>query len=126
MSFLFLITPVQSTGGPIIINRNQFGINVYLISVFYFMSSFKKTLQGICSILLDTFIFNQFISGLISVDELYDWASLISKIVDKNNEKAAATQCSYQFHRSPPPVGEAPEGWAVVYKLCLPFLDFSL
>ena len=42
MSFLFLITPVQNTGGPIIINRNQFGINVYLISVFYFMSVFKK------------------------------------------------------------------------------------
>ena len=42
MSFLFLITSVQSTGGPIIINRNQFGINVYLISVFYFMSVFKK------------------------------------------------------------------------------------
>ena len=42
MSFLFLITPVQSTGGPIIINRNQFDINVYLISVFYFKSAFKK------------------------------------------------------------------------------------
>ena len=42
MSFLFLITSVQSTGGPIIINRNQFDINVYLISVFYFMSAFKK------------------------------------------------------------------------------------
>ena len=42
MSFLFLITPVQSTGGPIITNRNQFGINVYLISVFYFMSAFNK------------------------------------------------------------------------------------
>ena len=33
MSFLFLITPVQSIGGLIIINRNQFDINVYLISV---------------------------------------------------------------------------------------------
>ena len=84
MSFLFLITPVQSTGGPIIINRNQFGISVYLIFVFYLISVFKKeivkvnykrTLQGICSILLDTFIFNQCISGLISVDKLYDWAS---------------------------------------------------
>ena len=42
MSFLFLITPVQITGGQIIINRNQFDINVYLISVFYFMSAFKK------------------------------------------------------------------------------------
>ena len=42
MSFLFLITPVQSTGGRIIINRNKFDIIVYLISVFYFMSAFKK------------------------------------------------------------------------------------
>ena len=42
MSFLFLITPVQSTGGPIIINKNQFGINVYLISVIYFMLALKK------------------------------------------------------------------------------------
>ena len=42
MSFLFLTTPVQSIGGPIIINRNQFDINVYLISVFYFTSAFKK------------------------------------------------------------------------------------
>ena len=58
MSFLFLITPVQSIGGPIIINRNQFDINVYLIFVFYFMSAF-----------------NQCILGLISVDKLYDWAS---------------------------------------------------
>ena len=42
MSFLFLITPVQSTGALTIINRNQFDINIYLISVFYFMSAFKK------------------------------------------------------------------------------------
>ena len=42
MSFLFLITPVLSTGGPIIINRNQLDINICLISVFYFMSSFEK------------------------------------------------------------------------------------
>ena len=42
MSFLFLITPVQSIGDPIITNRNQFDINVYLISVFYFTSAFKK------------------------------------------------------------------------------------
>ena len=42
MSFLFLITPVQSIGGPIIIYRNQFEINVYLISVFYFTSAFEK------------------------------------------------------------------------------------
>ena len=42
MSFLFLITPVQSIEGPIIINRNQFDINVYLISAFYFTSAFKK------------------------------------------------------------------------------------
>ena len=42
MSFLFLITPVQSIGGPIIINRSQFDINIYLISVFYFTSAFKK------------------------------------------------------------------------------------
>ena len=41
MCFLFLITPVQSIGGPII-NRNQFDINVYLISVFYSTSAFKK------------------------------------------------------------------------------------
>ena len=80
MHFLFLITPVQSTGGPIIINRNQLDINIYLISVFYFVSAFEKeiveaTLQGICSILLDTFIFNQCISVLISVNKLYDWAS---------------------------------------------------
>ena len=42
MSFLFLITPVQSIGDPIIVSRNQFDINVYLISVFYFTSAFKK------------------------------------------------------------------------------------
>ena len=42
MSFLFLVTPVQSTGGPIIINRNQLDVNVYLIPVFYFMSAFEK------------------------------------------------------------------------------------
>ena len=42
MSFLFLITPVQSTGSPIIINRNQFDINAYLISIFHSMSAFKK------------------------------------------------------------------------------------
>ena len=42
MSFLFLITPVQSIGGPIIINRNQLDINVYLISVFHSTSAFKK------------------------------------------------------------------------------------
>ena len=66
MSFLFLIIPVQSIEGPIIINRNQFDINVYLIFVFYFTAAFEKeivkvkqkTLQGICSILLDTFICN--------------------------------------------------------------------
>ena len=42
MSFLFLITPVQSTGVPVIISRNQFDINVYLSSVVYFTSAFKK------------------------------------------------------------------------------------
>ena len=47
MSFLFLITPVQSTGGPIIINRNQFDISVYLISVFYFTTAFKKEIVEI-------------------------------------------------------------------------------
>ena len=31
----------------------------------------ERTLQGICSI-RDTFMFNQCISGLISVDKLYD------------------------------------------------------
>ena len=34
----------------------------------------ERTLQGIC-IILDTFISNQCISGLISVDKLYYWAS---------------------------------------------------
>ena len=34
----------------------------------------ERTLQGICSI-LDTFIFHQYISGLISFDKLYDRAS---------------------------------------------------
>ena len=42
MSFLFVITPVQRIGGPIIISRSQFDISVYLISVFYFTSAFKK------------------------------------------------------------------------------------
>ena len=37
----------------------------------------EMILQGNCSI-LDTFIFNQYISGLISVDKLYDWASYVS------------------------------------------------
>ena len=35
----------------------------------------KRTLQGICSILEDTFIFKQCILGLVSVDKLYDQAS---------------------------------------------------
>ena len=42
MSFLFLITPVQSTGGPIIINRNQFDSQGLFDLCLHFTSAFRK------------------------------------------------------------------------------------
>ena len=49
----------------------------------------------------------------------------ISKVVDKTMRRQQPHNAGINFIHNHP-VGAAPEGWAFVYKRCLPSLDFSL